>query len=82
MGTLTVRGAVVCLCGDIPASNFLGGFKEGVGFSFRKCRQCLCTKHDISQKVSTTNMCDGGIRTTKDIDYYYCIGSLATIYAI
>ena len=31
----------VCSIGDVPASNFLGGFKERVGFALRKCRMCL-----------------------------------------
>ncbi|XP_064389680.1 uncharacterized protein LOC135337642 [Halichondria panicea] len=40
-GVVVLHGAVVCLCGDIPASNFLGGF------ALRKCRQCLCSKEDL-----------------------------------
>ena len=51
-GVVVLHGAVVCLCGDIPASNFLGGFKEGVGFVLRKCRQCLCSKEDLKHNVS------------------------------
>lgn len=51
---LTLHGAVVCFCGDTPASNFVGGFKEGVGFSFRKCRQCLITREDIAKHVRNT----------------------------
>ena len=45
--------------GDTPASNFLGGFKEGVGFSLRKCRMCMATGDDISEKViiSSIIMC-------------------------
>ena len=39
------------MLGDTLGSNFLGGFKEGVGFSLRKCRRCLATKQDMSQKV-------------------------------
>jgi hypothetical protein len=41
-------GALVCSVGDIPASCFLGGFKEGVGFSFRNCRMCMATRTDIN----------------------------------
>ena len=48
---MTIYGAVICVVGDIPASNFIGGFKEGVGFSLRKCRKCLATKSDICLKV-------------------------------
>ena len=47
----TVYGGVICIVGDVPASNFIGGFKEGVGFSLRKCRRCLATKFDINSKV-------------------------------
>ena len=50
--TTTLHGALVCSVGDVPASNFLGGFKEGVGFSLRKCRMCLATGIDIISKVS------------------------------
>ena len=39
--SVTLHGAVVCVCGDIPASNYIGGFKEGIGFSLQKCRRCL-----------------------------------------
>jgi len=48
---VVVHGAVVCLCGDIPASCHVGGFKEGVGFAMRKCRRCLATNVDIVCKV-------------------------------
>ena len=48
---VSFHGAIVAMCGDIPASNFIGGFKEGVGFSLRKCRMCMATADDISEKV-------------------------------
>ena len=38
---VVLHGAVVAFCGDTPAS-YVGGFKEGVGFSLRKCR-CMAT---------------------------------------
>ena len=41
----------MCLLGDVPASNFMGGFKEGVGFALRKCQACLATQEDIQTKV-------------------------------
>ena len=28
------RGALLCFCGDTPASNFVSGFKEGVGGAY------------------------------------------------
>lgn len=46
---------MVCICGDIPASNYIGGFKEGVGFAFRKCRRCLATADDMRAKVCYYN---------------------------
>ena len=48
---MTIHDAVLCLLGDTPGSNFLGGFKESVGLSLCKCRRCLVTKEDMSQKV-------------------------------
>ena len=39
------------ICGDIPASNYIGGFKEGVAFALRKCRRCLATGDDMQTKV-------------------------------
>jgi len=48
---VVIHGAVLCLCGDVPASCHVGGFKEGVGFATRKCRRCLATNADIICKV-------------------------------
>ena len=50
--TLTVHGAALCMLGDTPASNFIGGFKESVAFALRKCRRCMTTATDMSEKVS------------------------------
>ena len=47
------HGAIVSMFGDTPASNFVAGFKEGVGFALRKCRMCMATTDDISEKVRT-----------------------------
>ena len=41
----------ICLCGDVPASNYMGVFKEGVAFSLRKCRKCMATSNDMNTKV-------------------------------
>ena len=46
-----MHGAVLGMSGDIPASNFIGGFKEGVGLSLRKCRMCMATATDMDTKV-------------------------------
>ena len=37
---LPVRGAVVAVAADTPASNYMGGYKEGVGGALRKCCHC------------------------------------------
>lgn len=37
---LPLRGAVVAIAADTPASNYLSGFKEVVGGALRKCRHC------------------------------------------
>lgn len=47
----TIHGAVICLLGDTPGSNFIGGFKEGVGFALRKCRRCLAVASDMREEV-------------------------------
>ncbi len=52
--TLTIRnqkrkwfGMLVNFVGDIPASNFVAGFKEGVGAAKLHCRSCLIDRDDI-----------------------------------
>ena len=42
--------------GDTLASNFISGFKEGVGFAYRKCRACLAIDDEI-QKVFIASKC-------------------------
>ena len=48
---VTVHGAVLCMIGDTPANNIIGGFKEGVGFALRKCCMCMVTVEDMCIKV-------------------------------
>ncbi len=50
-----MKGAVVCLLADTQAAHSIGGFKVGVGFAFRKCRDCLATKERMSTMVIYTN---------------------------
>ena len=38
---------------DTQAAHILGGFKVGVGFSLRWCRNCLATKDTMSFQVLT-----------------------------
>lgn len=40
--SLTVFGKVVICTGDTLGQNLWGGFKEGVGGAFQKCRHCYC----------------------------------------
>lgn len=52
--SLTVRnetkkwhGMLLNFVGDIPASNFVAGFKEGVGFANLPCRSCMTHKDQL-----------------------------------
>ena len=36
---------------DTLAAHTIGGFKDGVGFSLRKCRNCLATEEQIQSLV-------------------------------
>ena len=40
-GEICLRGALLAVVADTPASNLLGGFKESVGGAKRKCRHCM-----------------------------------------
>ncbi len=46
-GDKKIRGVLSLLVGDTPAINRLLGLKEGVGFSYCKCRHCFATKDDF-----------------------------------
>ncbi|XP_049331198.1 uncharacterized protein LOC125799173 [Astyanax mexicanus] len=46
-GERVVYGALVSFCGDTLAQHEVTGFKEGVGFSFCKCRHCECSFEDM-----------------------------------
>lgn len=45
------NGTVLLVLGDTLAAHDLGGFKVGVGFSLRICRDCMATKAMIQDKV-------------------------------
>ena len=47
---LNVCGKVLLCAGDTLGQHALGGFKEGVGFSFQKCRTCYCHFEDMQCK--------------------------------
>lgn len=40
-GTIKLRGAILAILADTPASQAAGGFKESVGGARRKCRHCM-----------------------------------------
>lgn len=48
-GEMDLFGAVISVCGDTLAQHELAGFKEGVGFSYSKCRHCECTFEEIQR---------------------------------
>ena len=41
------KGFLVSFCGDTPANNLIGGFKESVGGAYRGCRECMVTKEEM-----------------------------------
>ena len=45
-------GTVLLVLADTLAAHQLGGFKVGVGFSLRVCRDCIATKEMIQGKVT------------------------------
>lgn len=46
--THTVEGALLAVIADTPAAHWLVGFKEGVGFSHKNCRNCDAAAVSIS----------------------------------
>lgn len=51
-GTKThFHGTVLLLLADNLAAHQIGGFKVGISFALRKCRDCLATASDMSNKV-------------------------------
>ena len=49
------NGGVLLLLADTLAAHQIGGFKVGVSFVLHKCRDCLASAKDMSDKVY--NMC-------------------------
>ena len=46
----------VLLCtGDTLDQHLWGGFKDGVGFAFHKCRSCLCNFNKMQQRFDENN---------------------------
>lgn len=53
---ILVKGAVVSMLADTQAAHSIGGFKIGVGFAFRKCRNCLATQEMMSSMVKRVHI--------------------------
>ena len=52
-----VRGATIVMLADTLAAHAVGGFKMGVGFSLRKCRDCMATSDQMHEKVYALCLC-------------------------
>ena len=51
----SVYGTIAAVSADNPASNALGGFKEGFT-AFRHCRQCMGTSAECKHEVSVSRI--------------------------
>lgn len=60
-----MKGTVLVVLADTQAAHFLGGFKIGVGFSLRRCRNCLATKESLSTQVNLNAKTNIKITLTK-----------------
>ena len=67
-----VKGAVLAMLADTQAAHSIGGFKVGVGWSLRKCRNCLATKEMMSVQVSKCCLAYNGKVYNTDL-IYYCV---------
>lgn len=47
---MVVEGSLVLAPCDTPAYHWLGGFKKGVGFSYKGCRRCSASKYDLKRQ--------------------------------
>lgn len=55
--TIVLKGTVLLTLADTVAAHQLGGFKVGVGFALRKCRECMATQSDLESKVIRWQIC-------------------------
>ena len=49
--SMRVFGSLLLFLADTLAAHQLGGYKVGVGFSLRKCRNCLATSEQMNKFV-------------------------------
>ncbi|XP_020909444.1 uncharacterized protein LOC110247358 [Exaiptasia diaphana] len=54
-GTVSLRGGLLAVLADTPASQCAGGFKEGVGGAYRKCRHCMANPEDMQNNFFEEN---------------------------
>ena len=47
------HGTLLLVLADTVAAHQIGGFKVGVSFALRKCRDCFATRETLSSKVYT-----------------------------
>ena len=47
-----VKGSLFLFLADTLAAHQIGGYKIGVEFALRKCRNCIATSDDINEKVN------------------------------
>lgn len=50
-----IYGKVMMCSGDTLGQHYWGGFKEGVGAAFKKCRHCQCAFNQIGKLTSRKN---------------------------
>ena len=50
---MLIQGTVLVMLADTLAAHSIGGFKIGVGFALRKCRNCLATAESMRMLVSS-----------------------------
>lgn len=61
-------GILLNFSGDMPASNFVGGFKEGVGFANLPCRTCKIDRRINLHCVHRETMCTMRDKTSHDME--------------
>lgn len=54
-GTVYLRGAILAVIADTPASQAIGCFKESVGGAKRKCRHCMTTCEKMQEHFTIEN---------------------------
>ena len=64
----TFKGALLCILGDNPASNAVGGFKESFSLAFRFCRTCMATNNNFRDHFSL----DAFTKRTDTVHEHHC----------